>query len=147
MQYTRREEDSDPSKKILAETAKLTGNVVYGTTRTDKENFCDTKYTCSKHEVTNLVNNTRFRSIEELDDDVFEVQLVKSIINLNTSIVLGFTMFQTAKLKMLLFYFDFMMYYFHDDKFAYVAMDTDCAYFATSKSLEKEIISTKLFRV
>ena len=44
---------------------------------------------------------------------------------------------------MLSFYFDFMKYYFHDDKFAYVAMDTDCADFATSDSLEKEIISTK----
>ena len=32
-----------------------------------------------------------------------------------------------------------MMYYFHDDKFAYVAMDTDWVYFATSDSLEKDI--------
>ena len=54
------------------------------------EKFCDTKYTCSKYEATNLVNNTRFRSIEELDDDVFETQLAKSIINLNTPIVVGF---------------------------------------------------------
>ena len=44
---------------------------------------------------------------------------------------------------MLSFYFDFMKYYFHDNKFAYVAMDTDCADFATSDSLEKDIISTK----
>ena len=64
--------------------------MVYGTTITDKEKFCDTKYTCSKHEATNLVNNTRFRSIEELDDDVFEVQLVKSRIDLNTPIVLDY---------------------------------------------------------
>ena len=55
---TRREGDSDHSKKILAETAKLTGDVVYGTTITDKEKICDTKYTCSKYEATNHVNNT-----------------------------------------------------------------------------------------
>ena len=118
--------------------------MVYGTTITDKEKFCDTKYTCSKHETTNLVNKASFRSIEELDDDVSEVQLAKFRINLNTPIVLGFTIFQTAKLKkMLSFYFDFMKYYFHDDSFAYVAMDADCAYFATSASLEKDITSTK----
>ena len=44
---------------------------------------------------------------------------------------------------MLSFYFDFRMYYFHDKEFAYVAMDTDCADFATSDSLEKDIISSK----
>ena len=117
--------------------------MVYGTTIIDKEKFCDTKCTCSKYEATNIVNNTRFRSIEEHDDDVSEVQLAKFRINLNTPIVLGFTIFQTAKLKMLSFYFDFMKYYFHDDSFAYVAMDNDCAYFATNDSLEMCTISTK----
>ena len=36
-----------------------------------------------------------------------------------------------------------MKYYFHDDSFASVATDTDCADFATSDSLEKCITSTK----
>ena len=44
---TRRDGDSDQSKNILAETEIFTGNVVYGTTITDKEKLCDTKHTCS----------------------------------------------------------------------------------------------------
>ena len=41
-----------------------------------------------------------------------------------------------------------MKYYFHDDKFAYVAMETDGADFATSDSLEKDIkIGTWIYLV
>lgn len=140
---TRRSGDSDISKKIIAETAKLTGNVVYGTTITNKERFTDVKFTSSPKKATQFVNNKRFISIDELDEDVFEIQMAKSKIHLNTPVVLGFAILQVAKLRMLQFYFDFMHEYFHDSDFQYVCMDTDSAYFAMSGALESVVKPSK----
>ena len=75
-------------------------------------------------------------SIEELDDDVFEIEMSKRKIKLDTPIVIGFSILQIAKLRMLQFYYDFMCKYFHDSCFEYVCMDTDSAYFATCGELE-----------
>lgn len=139
----RREGDHDPAKKIIAETAKLSGNVIYGTTITDKERFTNVKYMSTSKEASKMVNNKRFISLDELASDVFEVQLAKSKIKLDTPIVLGFAILQLAKLRMLEFYYDLMCKYFCDSSFQYVCMDTDSAYFAMSGTLESQILPRK----
>ena len=136
---SRREGHKDPSKKILSETSKLSGNVIYGTTITNKEKFTDLKFTSCPQKASHYVNNKRFLGIEELAEDVFEVQLAKAKIDANTPICIGFAILQYAKLRMLQFKYDLMDKFFEDKSYQYVTMDTDSAYFATSAPLEKMI--------
>ena len=132
----RRLGDADPSTKVRSDTAKLSGNAIYGATITNKERFTDIKYTTDLKIASSYVNKKNFMSIEELDDDVFEIEMSKRKIKLDTPIVIGFSILQIAKLRMLQFYYDFMCKYFHDSCFEYVCMDTDSAYFATCGELE-----------
>ena len=142
---SRREGDTDPSKKILSETSKLSGNVIYGVTITNKEKFTNLKFTSSIQKASEYVNSNRFLGIEELADDVFEVQLAKPKINVDTPIPVGFAILQYAKLRMLQFKYDLMDKYFEDKFYQYVTMDTDSAYFATSAPLEQMIKSGRKF--
>ena len=138
---SRREGDKDPSKKILSDTSKLSGNVIYGVTITNKEKFTNLKFTSSIQKASSYVNNNRFLGIEELADDVFEIQLAKRSIGVNTPISVGFAILQYAKLRMLQFKYDLMAKFFEDKTYQYVTMDTDSAYFATSAPLEQMVKS------
>ena len=140
---SRREGDVDPSKKILSDTSKLSGNVIYGVTITNKEKFTNLKYTSSAQKASKYVNSNKFIGIEELAEDVYEIQLAKSKIEVNTPIAVGFAILQYAKLRMLEFKYDFMDKFFDDRTFQYVTMDTDSAYFATSAPLEQMVKSEK----
>ena len=75
-------------------------------------------------------------SIEELNDNVFEIELSKKKIKLDTPIIIGIPILQIAKLCMLQFYYDLMQEFFHDSSFEFVCMDTDSAYFAICWDLE-----------
>ena len=126
----------------MPDTAKLSGNAIYGATITNKERFTDIKYTTDLKIASSYVNKKNFMSIEELDDDVFEIEMSKRKIKLDTPIVIGFSILQIAKLRMLQFYYDFMCKYFHDSCFEYVYMDADSAYLATCDELESLIPKT-----
>ena len=139
----RREADLDPSKEIIAQTAKLCGNIIYGATITDKERFSNVKSLTDISSASKLVNSKNFLSIDELDEDIFEVQLSKNKIKLDTPIVIRFSILQLAKLRMLEFYFDVMCKYFSRKDFQYVTMDTDSAYFATSGKFEDIVLMSK----
>lgn len=139
----RRAGDIDSSKKLISETAKLSGNVIYGTTITNKERFTDVKYVNTPEKASQLVNSKRFMSAAELADDIYEVQLSKSKINLDTPIIIGFAILQLAKLRMLQFYYDVIDAFIPRCKYQYCAMDTDSAYFATSGYIEDIIIDSK----
>ena len=58
----RREGDVDPSKSLLASTAKLIGNSVYGKTITNKEKHTKVRYTTSEREASSAIRNNRFIS-------------------------------------------------------------------------------------
>ena len=113
----RRAADVDTSKKILAETAKLCGNIIYGTTITNKERFTNIKYVTDPIVASRYANSRNFISLEELDEDIFEIQLSKRSIKLDTPIVIGFAILQYAKLRMLEFYYDLMCKYFDFEDF------------------------------
>lgn len=104
----RREGDSDPDKALLADMAKLIGNSVYGKTITNKERHRDVKYVIGRQQTSNRVKSTRFLSLDELDDDFFEIESRKRTITMDIPVVVGFTILQYAKLRMLQFYYDFL---------------------------------------
>ena len=53
----RRLGDADPSTKVRSDTAKLSGNAIYGATITNKERFTDIKYTTDLKTANSYVNN------------------------------------------------------------------------------------------
>ena len=141
----RRLGDSDPSKEILGETCKVLGNASYGSLLLDKTKHSDVKYVHSTHTAHLAVNEPSFKSSTELPGDIFEIEKSKKKIELDIPIQLAFTILQSAKLKMLEFYYDCLDYYVDRKNFELTHMDTDSLYYSISgKTLRDVIIPSKL---
>ena len=137
----RRLGDIDPTQQVMAETMKLIGNSGYGSMIMDKENHVAVSYSKDKYKTQILVNNQRFRKVNELDiEKLFELEMAKKRITQNLPTQIGFMILQLAKVRMLEFYYDFMDVYCDRASFEYVEMDTDSAYMAISKPTLLEII-------
>ena len=70
----RRDGDANPDLALLAETSKLVGNSLYGKTITDKEKHTNTTYTLGTGTASLKVRSADFISLEELDDDFYEME-------------------------------------------------------------------------
>ncbi|XP_046346617.2 uncharacterized protein LOC124127210 [Haliotis rufescens] len=136
----RREADSDPSKSIRGDTAKLTGNSAYGSVLINKEKHQTVSYVSGQTAASDQVNIPQFRKLTELGDEYFEVEKAKKLLRLDTPVQLGYFILQYAKLRMLQFYYDFMDVYVDRSDFEYCEMDTDSAYMALSAPCLAEVI-------
>ena len=125
----RRNGDSDPDKSIIADTMKLLGNSAYGKTVTNIDRHRDIKY-CTEVGTSALVNNKRFRQLDVVTDDVYEITSNKARLTYDLPLHIGFFVYQYAKLRMLQFYYDFVARYVDRSLFQYCEMDTDSAYIA-----------------
>ena len=124
----RREGDSDPDKKAIADTNKTIGNSAYGGLIMDKTKHTNIKYVKGESSVLDAVNHPEFINFTRLVDDVYEIEKSKGTIRLDLPITLGYFILQYAKLRMLEFYYDFMDTYCDRSDFQYSEMDTDSAY-------------------
>ena len=120
----RRAGDRDQSNSILADTMKLLGNSAYGKTVTNQERHRVVKV-ADETDAPCLVNDDHFRALHDLGDGVYEVELTKKTISLNLPIQIGFFVYQYAKLRMLQFYYDFLVKFVHLTDFEMCEMDTD----------------------
>ena len=75
----RREGDSDPNKTIIADTMKLLGNSGYGKTVTDVDRLRDVQYYTDVG-ASMLINNRRFRQLDVVVDNAYEVKMEKKAI-------------------------------------------------------------------
>ena len=139
----RRAGDADPDKKILAETKKLEGNSMYGTTATNKEKHVDMVY-CKEHNVGRYLVDPFFRRCNQLNEDTFEVEMSKKTIRLDLPLHIACFVYQYAKLRMLEFYYDFIDTFVDRRDFQYCAMDTDSAYMALSADTLEDIVKPEL---
>lgn len=110
----------------------------------NKEKHQDIKYTKGLNSFKLVVNDPKFKKATELDDDIFEVEVGKSQINLSLPIQLGYFILQYGKLRMLQFYYDFLDRFVHRSDFEYLEMDTDSAYMAISSTSLDNIIKPDL---
>ena len=69
----RRRGDVDPSKQLLANTAKLVSNSFYGKTITDKTKHKNIMYTDNEKKVSSFVASRHFHSLEPLGPDLYEI--------------------------------------------------------------------------
>ena len=125
----RRAGDEDPDKAIIADTMQLLGNSGYGKTVTNVDRHRDVKY-CPEIGTSALINNKRFRQLDVVTEDAYEIEMNKSVVKYTLPLHIGFFVYQYAKLRMLQFYYDFVDRYVERPLFQYCEMDTDSAYIA-----------------
>ena len=125
----RREGDADPDKAIIADTMKLLGNSAYGKTVTNIDRHRNVRY-CTEVGTSLVINNKRFRQLDVVTDDAYEVTASKARLTYDLPLHIGFFVYQYAKLRMLQFYYDFVDRYVERPLFQYCEMDTDSAYIA-----------------
>ena len=103
----RRAGDADPDKAIIADTMKLLGNSAYGKTVTNVDRHRDVKY-CTEVGTSSVISNKRFRQLDVVTDDAYEVTSSKARVTYDLPHHIGFFVYQYAKLRMLEFYYDFV---------------------------------------
>ena len=94
----RRNGDSDPDKSIIADTMKLLGNSAYGKTVTNVDRHHDVKY-CTEVGTSALINNKRFRQLDVVTDDAYEITSNKARLTYDLPLHIGFFVYQYAKLR------------------------------------------------
>ena len=138
----RRAGDSDPEKAIIADTMKLLGNSGYGKTVTNVDRHHDVKY-CTEVGTSALINNKRFRQLDVVTDDAYEIEMNKRVVKYTLPIHIGCFVYQHAKLRMLQFYYDFVDMYIERPLFQYCEMDTDSAYIALAGDTIDDLVSSE----
>ena len=103
----RRDGDVDPDKSIIADTMKLLGNSAYGKTVTNVDRHRKVTY-CTEVGTSLLVGNKRFRQLDVVTDDAYEITSSKARVTYDLPLHIGFFVYQYAKLRMLEFYYDFV---------------------------------------
>ena len=103
----RRNGDADPDKAIIADTMKLLGNSAYGKTVTNVDRHRNVKY-CTEVGTSSHINNKRFRQLDVVAEDAYEVTSNKARVTYDLPHHIGFFVYQYAKLRMLEFYYDFV---------------------------------------
>ena len=123
----RREGDVHRDKTIIADTMKLLGNSGYGKTITNVDRHRDVSY-CTEKAASLMVNDKRFRQLDIVVNDAYEIEMNKKTVKYTLPVHVGFFVLQYAKMRMLQFYYDFINRYVERPLFQYCEMDTDSAY-------------------
>ena len=118
----RREGGTNPHKTIIADTMKLLGNSGYGKTVTDVDRHRNVQYFTDVR-ASSLVNNRRFRQLDVVVDNAYEVETDKKVVKYKLPHHIGFFVYQYAKLHMLQFYYDFVDRYIERPLHQYCEMD------------------------
>ena len=128
----RREGDENPLSGVVAETTKLLGNSSYGYQITDRSRHTITKYP-NDEKTHKAINEPLFKSLNRVENDLYEVKLMKSTIKHREPIIVGFFILQYAKLRMLELYYNFFDKFCDVNEFEELEMDTDSIYLALAE--------------
>ena len=131
----RREEDENPNSSVVAETMKLLANSSYGNQIMDLSRHAVTKY-LSDEKTHEAINTKLFKSLDHINDQLFEVELAKAEIEHREPIIAAFFILEYAKLRMLELSYNFFERFCDVNKFEELQMDTDSSFLALS---EKEL--------
>ena len=136
----RRQGDKNTDCKILSDLYKLLGNSSYGKTICNKQNYTHTRYVTTA-KAMRLAGHWSVQNVSELSDTTVEITSLPRKVVYDLPIQIGFMVYQYAKLKMLSFYYDFLLRYVDRKDFELCEMDTDSLYFALSTdTLEEAVI-------
>ena len=141
----RRQGDRNADCKILSDLYKLLGNSSYGKTICNKQNFTNTRYV-SPDEALKIASHWSIQNVSEINEDTVEVTCLPKSVVYDLPIQIGFMVYQYAKLKMLSFYYDFLLKYIDEKDFEMCEMDTDSLYFALSEKELDDAVKPELRR-
>lgn len=110
----------------------------------DKTRFTHTQFVQGVHQAAIKVNSQRFKSLNVIDTDLFEIDSGHRSIEINLPIYIGFEILQNAKIRLLAFYYDFLLKYIHPSDINCILSDTDSIYIALTKpSIKDTVIDNK----
>ena len=139
----RRSGDKNSDCKILSDLYKLLGNAAYGKTITNKMNFLKTRYVTQKR-ARYLALHWSVQQVNDVSEDTVELSCLPTTVLYDLPIQIGFMVYQYAKLKMLSFYYDFLIKFIDIRKFELCEVDTDSFYIALSEtSLDAAVYDEK----
>ena len=107
----RRKADKDPLKKQLDDAAKLKGNRFCGKMIEDLGRHKSTKFTREEMVVDKALRSPFFDNLEEIGG-ACKIKLFRQTLMIKRPYQCGIAVYQTAKLRMLEFYYDFLDKYF-----------------------------------
>ena len=128
----RREGDENPNSSVVAETTKMLANSSYGYQIIDRSCHTVTKY-LSDEKTHGAINTKLFKRLDHINDQLYEVEFAKTEIEHREPIIVGFSILQYAKLRMLELYYNFYEKFCDVNKFEDLEMDTDSLYLALSE--------------
>ena len=128
----RRSGDENSDCKIMSDLYKLLGNAAYGKTITNKQNFLNTRYV-TQRKARRLALHWTVQQANDISEDTVELSCLPHIVKYDLPIQIGFMVYQYAKLKMLSFYYDFLVKFIDIRKFELCEVDTDSFYIALSE--------------
>ena len=108
----------------------------------DQEKFQSVKYVQGEGEAMMEANLPQFKKLTPLleEEEYYEIEKDMKSLRMNLPIQIGYFILQYAKLRMLQFYYDFMLKFVNRNDFEYCEMDTANAYMALAgPSLESVI--------
>ena len=122
---------------------KLLANNSYGYQILDCSQYTVTKYL--KYEKTqSAINSKMFERLNDNNDQLYEVELVKPEIEHREPIIVGFFILQYVKQRMLELYYNFFKKFCDPDKYEELEMDIGSFYLALSEEkLEDDIVPRK----
>ena len=128
----RREKDENPNSSVIPETLKLLANSSYGYQIMDRSRHTVTK-NLSDEKTHGAINTKLLKRLDHINDQLYEVELAKAEVEYRRPIIVGFFIFQYAKLKTLELYYNFFDRFCEVNKFEELEMDTDSLYLALSE--------------
>ena len=138
-----RQGDEKPNSSVVAETKKFLANISYGYQIMDRSGHTVTKY-LNDEKTHSAFNSKIFKQLNFINEQLYEVELVKSEIEHREPIIVGFFILQYAKLRMLEFFYNFFKKFCDTEKYEELEMDTDSLYLALSEeNLEDFILPQK----
>jgi hypothetical protein len=127
---------------VLAEVAKLIGNSLYGRFAMRRDKHTTTEYCAGGAEVNRAINNPSYKTGEvvSMDPPAYEVTIYKEPVSQNLPIQISCAVYSLAKLRMLEFYYDFLLRFVDKKDFEMFEMDTDSCYIMISGRTFEEIV-------
>ena len=131
----RRQGDEYPNSSVVAETMKLLATSSYVYQIMDRGQHTVTKY-LSDEKTHAAINSKLFKKLDHMNNSLYEVELAKPQTEHKEPIIVGFSILQHAKLRLLELYYNFFTKIFDVTKFEELEKDTDSLYLALA---EKEL--------
>jgi len=117
---------------MFSQIVKKLGNSGYGSLLLKHERYNDVSYLHGANEISMSIKNPRFRTMSELGDELYELEMAKKTIQISHPEHLGSFILNLAKLRLLEFVYDHLDVMTTRDRWQALQIDTDSFYFANS---------------